>query len=660
MLDVGRWTFLFLLFVLPALAAPPIITAKPLTDSLRLRKGGPIPLEIELTNRGPGLTEGRLEASVLFRDRRASVETSAEIALLPGKRSVSLLLPPPSEVEDGDRLGLRLRWLGKEASYDLDESKLGTYGFSGNEQILAIVRTDRRLSDRDLERERRLTFETIRPMPDVEGWLPLNTLQVSLPIDRLPDQPLGWCAYDAVFFDTAAFQAASEKQLTTLARWIESGGSAFISITDSTPLPLAERHAAFLNRLASGREAVFRLEGAELRAESKYQGVAIPLAPMLGRVVVQVKDDSSPGFYRSTGWHAAVGWFWKVCSDQIGYVEVNGTWNKIPRRAEREEAQLSELRRWLWSSAMGFDELSPDAPRPLPLGLVMILLGSLLLAAGPGDWMLLGWLRRRRWTWLLLPALCLLAAWCANLLAARTISRRDLSAVVTVTDVTPGGQVLRQGRLEMMLPAKDRAWSMTMHDGFATPFLREDGDDPGEATGEWPVPSQFVLHRNLQQWTPVVSQGAAFPEAPDDSGIPWETLAAKWARSTPHDRFAAYSTHADWTIVFVQRSHSTSASGPEWLWPSTYPAPPSIDERRGFTVDGQFSDNSRLTFHQAVSLALPGTSSLPQDLITHTSPTVTGIEALMANTPAPLLGVAWKQTAHEMHIIRCHFFQFPQ
>jgi hypothetical protein len=231
--------------------------------------------------------------------------------------------------------------------------------------------------------------------------------------------------------------------------------------------------------------------------------------------------------------------------------------------------------------------------------------------------------------------------------------------VVTIKDVVPSGQVLREARLEMMLPAKDRAWSMTVHNGLATPFLRENSEDPGEATGEWPVPSQFVLRRHLQQWTPVLSHGTSFPEEPDDSGIPWETLAAKWGRSTPHERFAAYSTHGDWTIVFVQRAYAAPASGPEWLWPSTYPAQLSFENSDHYIVDGQFPENSRLLMHQAVNLALPAASNLPPDLITHTSPTVTGIEALMANTPAALLGVAWKQTAHEMHIIRCHFFQLP-
>jgi len=620
-----------------ALAAEPaVILGHPLTESLRLRKGGPVPLEVELTNRGPGIAEGRLEATVLFRARHASVERSGELVLVPGKRLVALPLPPPAEVQDGDQLGVQLRWLGKTETVKLGDFALGTYGFSSNELILAVGRTERSLTELDVERVRSVALENLRPRINTAGWQTFSTLPVPLPVERLPVQPLGWCAYDSVFLDTAAFSAMTEKQLTSLARWIEAGGVAFISICDPGFAPLAERHAAFLNRLAAAKGAPFRLDGAVLGTAAELPGKTLLLEPVLGRVCVQLVPVTSKDELQHRFWLVAVGWLGKLTNEQMDSVRLHGAWSE-DRLFQQVPADQADLDTWLWTDAIGYSSLSPDKPRPLPLAMVALLLGTLLFAVGPADWFVLGWLRRRRWTWILLPLCCGLAAWWASWLAARTIGRTDRAASVTVTDVAPGGQVLRAGRCDMLLPSRDREWVVSARDGFVVPLprLTAGGEtarsDSGEMTGEWKTPSLFEYRRNLRQWAPSMTLSVSFPDSSDETGIPWGQLLSEWNALDWGERRTRAFTHGGWQIVMAFN----------------------------FEIYGQIPESSPLPLSVLVRLAGSPFVSTIEALTVARSPLLSGIGALQANSTVPLVALAWKQDGHDLRIVRYHYAKTP-
>ena len=661
----GRWAFLLSLFLfLPSPAAPPQLTAKSYTQDLNLRKGAPIPLEIDLTNNGARLLEGRLEATVLFRDRGASIHQTNELVLAPGMRSVSLLLPPPVGAEDGDRIGLHLRWLAKDGTLDLGEDRLGIYGFSSNELILAVGRTDHRLSELDTQRESSLPLGTLRPRIDTPGWLSFNTLVSPVDVVIFPTHPLGWCAYDAVYLDTPAFAAMNEKQLTALARWIEAGGSLCVCTGDPAAPPLVERHATFLNRLAKAENITFLVEGGRLTSTTLFPPSPLLFRAVLGRVTLELPSaDFDPAHqpYGTKEWKTAVGWFWKLRAQELQSVKATGGWlaERPPGRFNRNDPPDWQLQSWVWSNAIGYGEISPDKPRPLPLGLVILLLGTLLLVVGPGDWYLLGWLRRRRWTWVLLPVACLASAWWASHLATGTIGRGDRTGLLVLTDLGPDGAVLREGRLEMLLPAHDREWTVSVRDGLTAPFPRvkplglpenSPAADLSDVTSIWKTPTLFESHRNLRQWTPVMTQTTSFPEATDTTGIDWKALVAEWAALPPGQRHSHEFTSAGWTVLFAS-----------WT-PRPWPADDfDNDDPTSFVqMSGTIPVNSRVWPSIAESLLAPsGESATATHLVAYRSPSLTGLDALRSATATPLTALAWKESPHEIQIVRRHFLHAP-
>ncbi len=547
-------TFLWRVLLLSVLASlncaqAAELTATLETGNLRLRRGGPIPLEVRFQNPTPRLLEGRLEITLLLGDRKAAVHRGAELVLQPGAHTVPVLLPPPPGAHQGDGLAARLRWLGPDGSLDLGAQQIGIYGVGGHEIVLGIVRSGRRLTDLDHKREASLGLESLRPKLDAAGWLTFTTLTAPIAAESMPAHPLGWCAYDAVFLDGPAFASANEKQLAALARWVESGGSLWMC----ADAPVQERHAAFIDTLCTRHGTKKRSTLGEAGRLSVPGREPFILWPGLGTAVVVTRSADEKEF-EGKPWRAAVAAFWKLPPDQVREVAAKGVWDKDWARQSRwlNEQDEGELRA-LWLATAGMDTLRPGAPRLIPLALVGGMLAVLLLCVGPGDYLLLGWLRRRRWTWLLFPVLCALCATWMWRAAERSIGTDDRRGTVRLVDVARDGRVLREVRYEFLLPARDREWEVRVEDGTAVAMPRVESDlattfaavarpetagRPGDATFEWESSSRGRMKRSLRQWTPALVRVTSFPAAArDDSGAPWDALEARNSRFEFNEEF---------------------------------------------------------------------------------------------------------------------------
>jgi hypothetical protein len=515
------------------------------TANLRLRKDAPIPIEIRFQNSTPRLLEGRLEFTLLLGDRKSGVHRTAEIVIRPGTQTIPVLLPPPPEAHPGDGIAARMRWLGADGKRDLGDQQIGIYGI-GADVVLGIVRTERRLTELDHARDASLALESLRPPLEATSWLTFTTHQAPIATGSLPAHPAGLCPYDAVFLEGKAFAAANEKQLTALARWVEAGGSAGICADAA----LEERHANFLNRLAVAAhpQVTFALDpNGAVGISGAPANVPVLLRPGLGRAFVTLDAGSAARDFDRNSWHAAVAWLWKLRESEQREVARTGRWSKDFLRSGQgwrgpDELELSSL----WSAAAGFNALTPGAPRQMPLGVVALVLGALLVVAGPADWLVLGWMRRRRWTWFVFPLSCAAFAWLTAHLAGGYLGIEDRSGRVRIVELADDGRPVREVRYEMILPARDRDWSFDLRDSVAVPVSRVQTRLPSSAPAdlkadaltdaggisEWPAPGHFILRRTLRQWAPAMVRITTFPDAKDESQPDWNS-ALQYFRNTP-------------------------------------------------------------------------------------------------------------------------------
>ncbi len=537
--------FIILTFVIRHSCLAGALTFSLDTNAIHLRKDAPVTFDANLIWAGPGLLEGRLEFSMQRGAHPAGMVRTAEIVMQPGKRAVPVLLPPPPATENGDGLAVRVRFVGKSGTWDFGDQKLGIYGFASNELVFCVPRTDRRITELDTARERSLHLDTLRPKLDAKSYLSFTILTSGVRVENLPAHPTGWCAYDAVYLDGPAFAALGEKQLTGLRRWIEGGGSAWVC----ADVPAQERHTDFLNALCDSHGTKKRYtpgDGGRITAPGREPLV---LSPGLG-VAVIVTHTAVEKEFSEKPWRTAVAALWKLPPEQVREVAAEGVWSdnwaqqQIQRRYFNNELALHSL----WTTTAGMDSLRPDAPKTVPLAIVGTALVVLLLGVGPGDFFLLGWLRRRRWTWLLFPACCALCAWWIGRAAERSIGSDDRRGTLRFVDVSRDGRVLRELRYEFLLPARDRQWEVRVEDGLAVSVPRtniEDyiqpqrgfvqypagrissSKDSGDAVFEWESASRGRIQRSLRQWTPALMRVTTFPVgAKDDSGAQWDSLEA--------------------------------------------------------------------------------------------------------------------------------------
>jgi hypothetical protein len=254
------------------------------------------------------------------------------------------------------------------------------------------------------------------------------------------------------------------------------------------------------------------------------------------------------------------------------------------------------------------------------------------------DWHVLGWLRRRRLTWVLFPALCVIFAWGASRMASQYLGPRTRSTSVRVTDLGEGNRVLRDVVIRLRVPANDEEWTTEVTDGFCAAMrpkgiagemgqFEAHGELP-ETRAEWQSHSRAVLRQNLRQWTPnwqqAVSIGGPAPEVPD-----WKPLIDRWN----HDRGAGLEALggplAAYSIFFV----------PEGGW------------RPGQSGQVTGADSS-IDLLAAMQLG-KDTRPLP-DVLESISPVLVAGESLGAAPRGALAIIAWRKVPDGLEVLRRH------
>lgn len=111
------------------------------------------------------------------------------------------------------------------------------------------------------------------------------------------------------------------------------------------------------------------------------------------------------------------------------------------------------------SSPLGSElmtELIPKTVRLIPFPALLGTLGLFLLMIGPADYYVLGWFRRRRYTWVLFPAVSLLFTLATVLMANHYLGARDVRRSLIVVDLDKDGTALRWNRYELVFAARDK------------------------------------------------------------------------------------------------------------------------------------------------------------------------------------------------------------
>lgn len=509
------------------------------------RAGAPVPVVVRLIWNGGGLLEGHLyltirdEADVLARVRVDDVVVSG------GEQRFRAMLPAVSSNNRFGELSLDVEFETDGGTIDLGNHSLRIPG-QWQRWFGMCVCAPWDVSDHPALRKLAGGLQLEQFHPDRQtGQAALAAREIGTSMStvspgEMPRDPLSYCAFDLVVLDAASFAALESDQLQALRQWVNAGGNVCVFAGES----ISPQHAAFLNELVGASEYLLDTQGRLMTPDKDAQREIRFFRYGVGRGAILHGAAEAWENVDEERWRAVAAWLWRVRREQQDYVVERGAWNPaavIPTVREWQQWQgqpgsgtlplMALSPAPLQSGQQLLNRLMPEDVEVVPLGLIALILVVYVLLIGPADYFVLGWVRQRKLTWVVFPAVTvgatLLTVWLSHLYMGASANRR----AITFIDIGEGGGVARQSRFEMLFTGSAQEMQTEMRRALLTPldhqrlggavydprygFQNANADllvGPARYAGR--MPAQYVVAQDIPQWTPQINRHFAIaPEA---------------------------------------------------------------------------------------------------------------------------------------------------
>ncbi len=377
----------------------------------------------------------------------------------------------------------------------------------------------------------------------------------------LPADPLSYCAFDAVLLSDGALSKLTTEQLTGLSKWVRAGGSVCI-LPDA---PMKAQHLEFLRTLF--KQATDDATDLTLDDDGRLLVIADENDPVilshfgLGRAVLLPVVDNLKDRLQGEELGRVVAFLWKVRKDQgvatgepwrsesllnilarmniAAKQDKNGVYlvNPNDRLAEffgsrringkvyvgREQlksmygvdARLNPNTEPLLSYAEQI--LLPSDVEMVPVWIVGVILTGYVLTIGPIDYFVLGWLKKRKYTWIVFPLVTLAFTFITIAVANRYMGSEDTGGKLVINDVTDDGITARQTVLETLFMGAQTEISLDhtsqfviqAEDSFTAADWQNMYGEEQQRKPDLPLsysghfPQKFSTVQQVEQWSPV-------------------------------------------------------------------------------------------------------------------------------------------------------------
>ena len=498
-----------------------------------IRSDAPFWIDVDLESTYADLMEGELDLTFLDGREVQSRVRTAPLAVPNGEKSFRLCLPAMWARTQRTSFEVHVVFQAARGPIDLGVHDLAV-PLKGQRQFLLAAAG---LSDATISQlARQLGLDNYRPVESPRAVL--LTLPVELELTAIPADPTGLYPFDVLVFAGEYFSRLSPRQLDTIGRWTETGGGLVIVPTGV----LTESHTKFLERLvgAEANSADFVLDkfGRLASRKTDPKNSLISCRFGFGRALIVQSmptfgPDGIPTDIDVATWRRAVCYLWNVRPEQAYTIVRKGNWaletfstglaadysgdietdERVPLHAEAL-SKADYLRSLLFPEEVGV----------VPFRVVATILTLFLLAIAPADYFVLGFLRQRKYTWILFPAMCVAFTVATVSVARHYTGTIDHRGSLVITDLGEDGSPLRTTRIEHIITAGTRLVSDDIKNGLfartdvqplsvtetvsGTPNLAATYREPRLARESDPVdyagviPTAFRVTRLSRQWTP--------------------------------------------------------------------------------------------------------------------------------------------------------------
>ncbi len=414
-------------------------------------------------------------------------------------------------------------------------------------------------------------------------------------VREFSEDPITHCAFDVILLQSGVLRKMTDGQLQGLRTWVLAGGSLCICQRQAvSPRELQFLRDLLRDGLEQDTDLLLDDEGKLLVGDPNQTGIFMARRE-LGRVVLLAAEQDYREQLADADVSASVVRFlWKVRQDyqlaaaggesqrallrdvrrffsdaeidengirvvdafngrslvrsgQLGlsFQLINGNYylnmGQLPTvRQLRQHWQLlwpreSELLR------TAERDLLPRDIRMVPISVIALIMLGYVLAVGPLDYLVLGRLRCRRYTWFVFPIVTALFTAITVLVAQSYLSSEDTGGELVITDLGENSQLLRQTRLQTLFygggttVTGDYRRSLLVQAGNASSiddFTSQRMTTPSLVVRDQPLiyrgnpPQSFSADQSVRQWSPVTLRSLTFsPAAVQLPPIPWDDTA---------------------------------------------------------------------------------------------------------------------------------------
>lgn len=520
------------------------------------RVQGPLPLAITLQGRSGATRTGSLLLSISDGSREQLRWRSPVWTVTGTPRTVDCLLPPMALVR-GDTLQATVAWEEDGQVRPMSPVSL----------------TNGRLSERPLVLGwcggARSDFGAVRKLLALDGffatwsdhsWHPDAHVTVApLSAESAPAEDLGWCGFDAAAFSADGLDRLGQRQLQALGRWVAGGGS-LVVVADGERLAapattflqdlgtLAQTSLIDAGGVLDAREPIFAHAGLGrcvilplALAAAGPSPAAARIAPFLWRVRSGIEHQYVQGVVLDP--HALEATAEEHAQNRYTYYRraraASGSSDAatISFAPDPDEELQEELPQLLMPSGIG----------TVPFGLVAAIIIAFALAIGPGDWLILGYFRAHRYTWILFPTLSVLCTVLLMAIANRYLGSHEHHTHLIVVDVGAQGRVLRQDTIEEVFSGHAGTVRMQVDHSLWVPLNEvmnyrrgPSADDLVSPVYDGALPVRYTTTSAVQQWSPAMRRSLSFTS----SAPPPVTLAAELTDPGQAEELALGLAHA--------------------------------------------------------------------------------------------------------------------
>ena len=563
-------------------AQPKPITIESSTMQPSVVVGRPVLTWWDVKIPGSGLMVGKFNFVIHSEGYQFATLETEELTLNGPEQRIRVMLPAIDCPQLIDRLYVDISFKGAKFSGNLGQHILRV-PFATKSVFISLVGESRTVRKRSPQRDKlieRLKFETLIPMPTNSVRQPeesehAQTIFASIDPADFPTEPLSYCGYDLVILMRDEFRHLRKPQLEGLLAWIRAGGSLYLEPNGV----LEPYHLEFLRKLIQDdpQDLVFALDIAGKIPSDTVPAdkTAMSVKCGLGDVVIRTADPDQPIDVSMDDWRAIAGPLWKwrfkpVANPWIPGFVVGPDGQPVGESRPNPDPwgfSMALFNRHLVSTTELLDRLMPDGVRMVPLSLLALLLLAFVIMIGPGDYIVLGWFKARKLTWLTFPLATLgvtaLTVWISNSYMSTSEARRSL----IVQDLGPQGDIVRTNRFELLFVASTHQVATEVEKGLLTPLKTNANFDfnsgappgfvytnrngkliampggfggaPANGTQNRPlislvrgrIPTQSTTLQDIAKWTPQINRLMSLSNLPTAPEIDWSEFDLRMADS---------------------------------------------------------------------------------------------------------------------------------